>query len=354
MLLLLTNQPAIAIYLTLFYLSKRLSMLINCSGYENGSLSCSLPLGGIQSWLHQASNGSFAWVAFKDPAPDMLEALGIELNLPPLAVEDALHGDQRAKIEEYGAQIFLAMKQVELLPDGLLSRGEVCVFAGPDHVVTVRIGAGQGFSSVRQRVQEEPELLKKGPAFVVYALMDAVVDRYFPVLVHLETQFEGLESRIFSGSDSGELPRKKIVEDLWTLKKMVTEVHHDIYPLVETIGKLQGGRVPPICHGFDDYFRDVHDHLIRILDALDRLKDAIMSAMQSNLSLVAIEESAVTKRLAAWAAIFAATTLLAGIWGMNFSHMPELDWEYGYPTALSTIFGGALFIRWRFKRSGWL
>ena len=329
-------------------------MLINCAGYTNGERAATFEPGGIRPWLTEAPKGSFAWVGLKDPEMLEMEQLTEELGLPELAVEDAMHGDQRAKLEEYGSRIFLSMKQVELLPNGEISRGEVCVFLAPQYALTVRQGACCGFTGIRNRAQEEPALLSKGPAFVLYALMDVVVDRYFPVLVHLEKQFEGIESRIFSGSDTGETHRKKLVEDLWKLKEIVAEFRHDIAPLLEATLKLQGGRVPPICMGFDEYFRDVRDHLMRIVDALDRLKDSIMAAMQSNLSLVAIEESAVTKRLAAYASIFAATTLMAGIWGMNFKHMPELEWEYGYPMALGMIAGVSALIRWRFKRAGWI
>ena len=329
-------------------------MLINCSGYKDGKKDKDLNLEDIKHWLDQESNKSaFAWLAFKDPEESELNLAALQLNLPDLALEDALHGDQRAKIEEYGTQLFMSLKQIELSGNEVKT-GELYIFAGPNHAISVRKGDCNGFSLIRQRVITQPELIAKGPAFVVYSLTDMVIDRYFPVLEILEQRFYKLEKQIFESNDNKDQTRKEFVKQLWALKDEVGDLRHQISPLLEATGKLVAGRVPPICVGFEAYFRDARDHLMRIVDDLDRLKDSIMAAMQANLSLVAIEESHVTKRLAAWAAIFGASTVMAGIWGMNFKHMPELEWLYGYPLALCSILIVAGFLRFKFKKSGWM
>jgi magnesium transporter len=202
---------------------------------------------------------------------------------------------------------------------------------------------------VRARAEQEPHLLKHGPAFVLYALMDAVVDRYFPIIDALETDLEAVEDQIFVAGTA----RANTVE-LYALKRKIGMVRHVVAPLIDGVHKLFSGRVPVVCENNREYFRDVFDHLVRMNTSLDTLRDTIGTAIQVNLSMVAIEESEVNKRLAAWAGIFAVATAFAGIWGMNFKNMPELEWRYGYPFALFTIALGCWVLYRRFKRSGWL
>jgi magnesium transporter len=227
--------------------------------------------------------------------------------------------------------------------------GEVAIFVGPNFVLSVRNGSQQHFLGVRERCEREPQLLRHGAGFVCYALMDAVVDRYFPLLDAIETELEEIEAQIF---DRG--AARWNIERLYTLKQRVTVVRHAVAPLLEVASKLHGGRVPMVCHSTQEYFRDVHDHLVRINASIETVRDTIATAIQVNLSMVTIEESETTKRLAAWAAIFGVSTAMAGIWGMNFENMPELKWTYGYPMALSLIVGAAGLLYWRFKRVGWL
>jgi magnesium transporter len=213
----------------------------------------------------------------------------------------------------------------------------------------VRNGSQQNFLGVRERCEREPELLKQGAAFVAYALMDMVVDRYFPLVEAIEADLEEVEDQIFERGSA-----RWNIERLYALKHRSSTVRHAVVPLLEVLGKLHGGRVPAVCQASQAYFRDVHDHLARINSAIDAVRDTIATAIQVNLSLVTIEESEVTKRLAAWAAIFAVSTALAGIWGMNFEVMPELKWTYGYPMALGIIGLTAAFLYWRFRKRGWL
>jgi magnesium transporter len=321
-------------------------MLVNCVAYQEGKKLSDIPVERISEVLK--SPGTFVWVAMRDPEPAELDAMRHEFGLHELAVEDAQRGHQRPKIEEYGDSLFAVIQLLDF-ENGELTMGEVDVFVGPNYVLSVRQRSKQTFLGVRDRCEREPHLLKQGSSFVLYALMDAAVDRYFPVVDALETELEAIEDSIF---DKG--AQRSNVERLYELKRKVMTVRHAVVPLLEGVSKLYGGRVPAVCVHSQEYFRDVYDHLARINASIDDLRDTAALAMQANLSLVTLDESDVTKRLAAWAGIFAMGTMLAGIWGMNFENMPELKWEFGYPFALSTIVGVCLFVYWRFKRAGWL
>jgi magnesium transporter len=272
----------------------------------------------------------------------------VEFGLHPLAVEDAHHGHQRPKIEEYGDSLFCVLHTVQLAGEDL-NVGEVAIFAGPNFVLSVRSRTEQGFASVRARCEREPHLLRHGSGFVLYALMDTIVDRYFPVVDALEDGLERIEEGIFAGSS----PRGNI-EALYINKRKLTVLKHAVEPLIEATGKLHGGRVPKVCADTQDYFRDVSDHLVRINQSIDGLRDTVTTAISVNLSLITLQENETTKRLAAYAALVAVPTMIAGIYGMNFQHMPELKWLYGYPMALATMFGIDLYLFSRFRKSGWL
>ena len=321
-------------------------MLINCVAYEHGHKLADIGTGDIAHWL--ARPDAFVWVALLDPDAEELAQMQHEFGLHELAVEDALKGHQRPKIEEYGDMVFVVMHLVEP-KDGELLVGEVAAFVGRNFVLSVRSRSQQGFLGVRERCEREPLLLQNGAGFVLYALMDAVVDRYFPVIELFEAELEGIEEKIFlPGSARGNIER------LYDLKHSTSVLRHAVAPLLEMLGKLHGGRVPAAFISTQEYFRDVHDHLARINGSIDTIRDTIGTAIQVNLSMVAIEESETTKRLAAWAAIFAVSTAMAGIWGMNFEVMPELKWRYGYPAALGAIVCAALLLYRRFRKVGWL
>ena len=321
-------------------------MLVNCVVYERGERIADIRVDEIRSYLARPS--CFVWVALKDPDPAELEALQDEFGLHELAVEDAQHGHQRPKLEEYGASLFVVLQMVEW-PGDDLQTGEVAVFVGPQYIISVRRDAQHGFTEVRRRCEQEPELLRHGPAYVLYALMDTVVDRYFPVLDRVTAEIETIEERIFAGATS-----RAQIEALYTLKRKLLVLDHATGPLLEVAGKLHGGRVPPICSGLHDYFRDVYDHLLRLKQSIDNLRDMVTTAASLNLSLITISESEVTKRLAAYAALVAVPTMVAGIYGMNFRHMPELDWVWGYPAALASMVAIDLYLVYRFRQAKWM
>ncbi len=324
-------------------------MLINCVAYEGGRKLADLsPERAEELAEYLERPDCFLWVALRDPAPGELEPWRRLFDLHPLAVEDAVKGQQRPKVEEYGDALFAVMRLADWVAADI-SLGEVAVFCGPRYVLSVRSGSKLHFLGVRERCEREPELLAQGPSFVLYALMDAVVDRYFPIIDLLEAELEEIEQSIFTRG-----AQRDNIQRLYELKRRLMKLRRAVAPMVEMLLKLHGGRTPPLCARTGDYFRDVADHLARIQAAIETVRETIATAIQANLSMVAIEDSDVTKRLAAWAGIFAVATAFAGIWGMNFEHMPELKLAWGYPVALGLITSVCGLLWWRFRRAGWL
>ena len=321
-------------------------MLINCVAYRNGRKLADIKVGEIHLYIHEPD--CFVWVALANPEPAELEAMQKEFGLHELAVEDARHGHQRPKIEEYGECLFVVLQMIEPAGEDL-NVGEVAIFVGKNYVLSVRSRANRGFTDVRERCEKEPELLSHGPGYVLYALMDAVVDRYFPVLDGLETELEGIEEQIFASQAV-----RANIESLYGLKQKMMTLKHATEPLLEATGKLFGGRVPQHCAGLHDYFRDVYDHLLRLNQSIDSMRDMVTTAISVNLSLITLQESEVTKRLAAYAALVAVPTMIVGIYGMNFDYMPELRSPYGYPVTLAVMAVLDAYLFYRFRKAKWL
>jgi magnesium transporter len=285
-------------------------MLINCVAYREGKKLADIDIDEISDYLQRSD--CFVWVALRDATPDELEKMRVEFDLHALAIEDANHGHQRPKLEEYGDSLFAVIHLLEM-EHGEIAVGEVDIFVGGNFILSVRNRSGQPLLGVRERCEREPEVLKQGSGFVLYALMDAVVDRYFPIV---DAWKRNLKASRSTSSTSG--AARLNIERLYDLKRRVTVVKHAVAPLMEAVSKLASGRVPPVSASSRHYFRDVYDHLARINAHLDILRDTIGTAIQVSLSSVAIEQNDVAKRLAAWAGIFAVATAFAGIWGMNF------------------------------------
>ena len=321
-------------------------MLVNCVAYEDGRRIADIEPHEISDYLKRP--GCFVWVALKDATDAELTGMQEEFELHPLAVEDARHGHQRPKVEEYGDSLFAVLHTVEVHGEEL-SMGEVSIFVGPNYVLSVRSRTERGFQDVRARAEREPQLLKHGSGYVLYFIMDAVVDRYFPVLDDLETQLEAIEERIFAGGQA-----RANIEALYYVKQKVTTLKHATGPLMDSVGKLYGGRVPQVCQGLGEYFRDVYDHLVRLNQTIDATREMVIMATTVNLSMISLQENETVKRLAAYGALVAVPTMIAGVYGMNFEHMPELRWMFGYPLALGSMFGIDIYLFYRFRKSGWL
>jgi magnesium transporter len=216
-------------------------------------------------------------------------------------------------------------------------------------VLSVRKRTLQGFRDVRMRAEREPHLLKEGPGYVLYALIDTIVDRYFPVLDAFEDKLERIEERIFQSE-----PGRANVEALYDLKSELMLLRHAAGPAHEAVGKLYGGRVPAVTMNVQEYFRDVYDHLYRIDQRVDSLREMLTTAMSVNLALVTVNEGETVKRLASYGALVAVPTMIAGIYGMNFEYMPELSWRLGYPLTLAAMAGIDVYLFFRFRKAGWI
>ena len=327
------------------------AMLISCVAYQDGRKLADIPIEDISEYVSRPD--CFVWVALFEPSMDELDEMAEEFGLHELAVDDARHGHQRPKIEEYGDSLFAVLHTVERekAPDGSdeLITGEVDLFVGPNYVLTVRHRTHLGFAAVRARTEREPELLKHGSGYVFYAVMDNVVDRYFPVIDALESELETIEEQIFERNAA-----RSNIKSLYALKKKLMTLKHAVDPLMEATGRLYGGRVPQICSGMGEYFRDVYDHLHRIHASLEGIREMLTTAIQVNLGMISLADNEITKKLAAWAAIIAVPTMVAGIYGMNFEVMPELKWTFGYPLAVLSMVVIDVYLYYRFRKIKWL
>jgi magnesium transporter len=325
-------------------------MLISCVAYQNGRKLGDITPEEISDYVSRPD--CFVWVAIHDPSTEELDLMAEEFGLHELAVDDARHGHQRPKIEEYGDSLFAVLHTIEIVENEAKSdllKGEVDVFVGPNYILSVRHRTLVGFSAVRARAEREPELLKYGSGYVFYALLDNVVDRYFPVLDTLETELEAIEEQIFARNAA-----RTNIEALYALKQKLMVLKHAVDPLMEATGRLYGGRVPQICSGLGEYFRDVYDHLHRIHGSIEGIREMLATAIQVNLGMISLAESEVTKKLAAWAAIIAVPTMLAGIYGINFEIMPELKFRFGYPLVIAIMGAIDAYLYYHFRKLKWL
>ena len=292
----------------------------------------------------------FVWVGLLDPAPELLEQIQQEFCLHDLAVEDARLAHQRPKLEQYGDSIFVVLRPaVWSEEEHRVVLGETHLFVGPQYVVSVRHGSSASYAPVRARCESTPGLLAKGPGFVLYAIMDFVVDHYFPVVDTLEAQLERLEDEIFDQAFD-----RATVERIYDLKRNLLEIKRAVSPLVDVCNRLMRFDLPLIPDDTRPYFRDVYDHAIRINEAVDRQRELLTGALEAHLSLIAVAQNDAMKKLAGWAAIIGVPTMVAGIYGMNFKFMPELEWHFGYPLVMTVIVAACDILYVRFKRAGWL
>jgi magnesium transporter len=324
-----------------------MSAIINCAAYSGGKRVGEVAVGQIDEVLGEG--GKFVWLGLLEPGEELLKEVQKRFALHDLAIEDAHTAHQRPKLEQYGDAIFVVLRTAHLAADCHVEFGETHVFVGRRYVVTVRHGSLKSHVGLRARCEASPQLLTKGPGYVLYALMDFVVDQYFPIAHALEEEIEALEEQIF-----GKVFDRDITRRIYTLKGDLLALKRAVSPLVDVCNRLmrfEGDLIP------DDtrvYFRDVYDHVVKINEMIDTQRELLNTALEANLSLIAVAQNDEIKRLAAWAAIIAVPTMIAGIYGMNFVHMPELNAKWGYPMSLSLmgIVCGALY--YRFKHAGWL
>lgn len=322
--------------------------VVNCAAYAEGCRVANIPVEDISEALQVP--GQFVWIGLLEPDERLLRQVQEEFGLHDLAIEDALRAHQRPKLEEYASGLFIVLRTAQMV-DGHIALGETHIFVGPRYVVTVRHGASLSYAEVRARSESTPHLLRKGPGFILYALMDFVVDHYFPIVDGLETRLDEVEERIFASSDQTE---RGTIEQIYDLKRDLLLLKRAVSPLVDVCNRLTRYDSTIIPEDTRPYFRDVYDHVIRINETIDTLRELVTSALEAKLSLMSVGQNEVTKKLAAWAAILAVPTMVAGIYGMNFEFMPELHWQHGYFAVMGGMLSLCGFLYWRFKRSGWL
>ncbi|MFF0768547.1 magnesium and cobalt transport protein CorA [Nonomuraea wenchangensis] len=299
--------------------------------------------------------GAFLWIGLHEPTQEEFDLISTEVRLHPLAVEDAIKAHQRPKLERYDDTLFVVLKTllyVEETSD--IEVGEINLFLGPDFVISVRHGGANPLKGVRRRVESDPGLLAAGPAGVMYAICDAVVDTYSLVSYEVEHDLTALERRVFSGEQSD------VTEDIYSLKREVLEFRTAQDPLIPVLEEIVKGRVE-LCASNRELFRDVLDHLLRVDGKVDEHNELLSSALSAHLALVgseqnkvAMQQNADMRKISSWAALIAVPTLIAGVYGMNFDHMPELHWAYGYPLCLGTMAVAVLVVYRLLRGSGWL
>jgi magnesium transporter len=325
-----------------------MSTIVNCAAYANGQRVADVQIDEIEQALKQEDR--FVWIGLHEPEEELLRTVQLAFGLHDLAIEDAHLAHQRPKLERYEDSLFVVLRTAQMNREQhRIEFGETHLFVGPRYVVSVRHGASLSYAQVRARCETTPRLLVQGPGFVLYAIMDFVVDHYFPIVDALEDELETLEDQIFGEQFSRETTRR-----IYELKRDLLEVKRAISPLVDMCNRLMRFDLELIPEDTRPYFRDVYDHVIRINEIVDNLRELLTSALEANLSLISVSQSDAMKRLAGWAAIIAVPTMIAGIYGMNFEFMPELRWAWGYPLSMGIMVVACGLLYWQFKRSGWL
>jgi magnesium transporter len=322
-----------------------MSTVINCVEYESGRRRAEIDL---KEACPCEADGSFVWVGLHAPNQELLHTVQQRFNLHDLAIEDALLAHQRPKLEIYGDSVFIALRTAQLV-DKKIQFGETHIFAGRGYVVTVRHGSTTAYREVRARCEGVPKMLAMGESFVVYSIIDFIVDNYLPVLHGLETEADALEEEVFAHkSDQAD------VERIYELKHELLLLRRAVQPLQEVCNRIMRFDVPLIDHAMNDYFRDIQDHVIRVVEGIDNLRDLLTAALEANLLLVSLAQNQVTKSLTGWAAILSIPLAIASIYGMNFKWMPELEQPYGYPIVMAVMIGLCGYMFYRFRRAGWL
>jgi magnesium transporter len=323
-------------------------MIVDCAVYEHGRRQDGAP--PVREAMEACRKpGAFTWIGLYEPTADEFDSIRREFNLHELAVEDAIHAHQRPKLEVYGDMVFIVLKTARYVdPEEVVRLGEILIFLGHDYIITVRHGEASELKDVRHALEEEPELLAHGPGAVLHAIVDKVVDDYMPAIAGLGDDIDEIENQVFSGE------RANPAERIYKLKREVLEFSHAVGPLVDPVDRLAKGRYEMIHPEVRTYFRDVNDHLLRTHEQLESFRDLLTSILSANLAQVTVRQNEDVRRISAIVAILAVPTAIAGIYGMNFDHMPELGWSFGYPLVLA-VMAMICFILYRyFKRVGWL
>jgi magnesium transporter len=323
-------------------------VLVDCAHYKDGCRQDDEPLAIDEAARRRDDADGFVWLGLHDAEPQELLEVARRFDLPPLAVEDAMHAHQRPKIEEYEHGYFLVVHTARYIDASEeVEFGEVHVFTGPGYVVVVRHGAASELSSARERLEQQPDLLRLGPSAAVWAIMDKVVDDYQPVVEGIENDVEEVEEAVFEGT--GDQTRR-----IYALRRELADFYRAVHPLLTALDSLAARSREGVPKLLRNHLRDVEDHVRRVEEEVVSQREVLASIFQANLAVIGLQQNDVVRKISGWAAIIAVPTFLASIWGMNFQHMPELTWRYGYPLALSAMLLTGLGLYRVLRRAHWL
>jgi magnesium transporter len=322
------------------------AMVMRCVAYTDGQRVGEIGIDQISDYLNQ--DGTFVWLGLREPNSALLDKIQEEFGLHELAVEDTRSAHQRPKLEGYGDSLFLVLQTAQIYRN-TVEFGETHIFVGTRFIVTVRHGTPLSFSKVRERCESMPENLAKGPGFALYALMDFIVDHYMPVVDGLQERFERLEEDIFRNRFN-----QQTLEKLYELKHELLQLRGAVTPLLDMCNELTRFHSHIVNEDIQFYYRDISDHVKRINQAIDGMREMLTAAMQVHLALVTVGQNEVVKRLAGWGAILALPTMVFSLYGMNFKYMPELEWQYSYPSMMGGLAVLCALLYGRLKKSGWL
>jgi len=321
--------------------------IINCAAYSQGRRIADVRLDDVYETLKDTSQ--FVWIGLHEPSEEILSQVQKQFGLHDLAIEDAHSAHQRSKMELYGNSVFIVMRTAQMNQEHHIDFGETHLFVGPNFIVSVRHGSSVSYADVRMRCENSPTLLGKGQGFALYAIMDFIIDKYFPVVNDLEQELEKLEDSIFK-----EKPSRETTEQIYQLKRELLEVKRAVSPMVDICNRLMRFDIVFISEDTRPYFRDVYDSVIRINEIMDNTRELLNTALEANFSLISISQNDVSKKFAGWAAIIAIPTMVAGFYGMNFRFMPEAEWEYGFYAVILVTILACCLLYYLFRRSGWL
>jgi len=330
----MTNDPAAA------------EGVVAAGAYVDGRRVANITIEDAANW--RSKPGHVVWIGLHEPDMTILTSVQQQFELHDLAIEDADHAHQRPKIEQYGEGLFIVARTAQLVGDSI-AFGETHLFVGEGYLVSVRHGASTSYAPVRARCESCPRALARGEDYILYAILDFIVDNYSPVLETIQEEVEAMEEQVLASA----MTRAQI-ERLYLLRRDLLRLRNAVGPLVEVCRRLEHDNLPMIRPTMQPLFRDVTDHVRTVQEQIDSLREVLAFAFEASLLVGQAQETAVSKKLASWLAIIAVPTAIAGIYGMNFKHMPELEWEYGYFTIIGTILVVCAGLFWRFRRAGWL
>ena len=314
--------------------------------YVDGRRVANIAIDDASSWRSKPDH--VVWIGLREPDMSVLSRVQRQFELHDLAIEDADHAHQRPKIEQYGDALFIVARTAQLDGDSI-AFGETHLFVGEGYIVSVRHGASTSYTSVRERCESCPRALARGEDYILYAILDFIVDNYSPVLETIQEEVEAMEAQVLASAMT-----QAQIQRLYLLRRDLLRLRNAVGPLVEVCRRLEHDNLPMVRSTMQPLFRDVTDHVRTVQERIDSLREVLAFAFEASLLVGQAQETAVSKKLASWLAIIAVPTAIAGIYGMNFKHMPELEWEYGYFGVISTILLVCAGLFWRFRRVGWL